>query len=125
MPAFETLQAWRIVADAAAVDVVVASTSTTLRFSADDALVLSADRPAVNDEHAIIELDAGWSGTWYTTEAFERTVRHFIEWDVPANGLGQGLVAGVPSKVWTGDSGLVLIACPTAYAHELADRLPA
>jgi hypothetical protein len=120
--ALETLPGWRVVATPAALDaMVIEAGSTVLRFAPDDALVLTASAPTVEDEHAIVVPDHGWSGTWLN-EADAGRVRSFIDWHLPATGLGQGLVAGVPCKVWRRDD-LTLLLCATPYAHELESRL--
>lgn len=123
MRAFETLTGWRVVADPAQIDDLGVGASTIIRLAPDDALVLSATEPQAADEHAIIEADTGWSGTWMTLDAFDRTVRPLIEWSVASDGLSQGLVTGVPAKIVC-EGGLVLIACATPYVHELIERLP-
>jgi hypothetical protein len=96
--ALETLAGWRVVATPPAIDAMVTEPgSTVLRFAPDDALVLTASAPTVDDEHAIVVPDHGWSGTWLN-EAHAGHVRSFIDWHLPAAGLGQGFVAGVTPR---------------------------
>ncbi len=123
MHALETLPAWRVVADPSSIETLLANTgATVLRFALDDALVLATTQPSVTDQHAIVVPDHGWSGTWLTRANFDTAVRPFIDWELPVDGIAQGLVAGVPAKVLIGTD-LVLVACLTAYAHELTERL--
>jgi hypothetical protein len=122
--ALEILGGWRVVANPAALDAMATPAgATVLRFAPDDALVLAAEAPTLEDEHAIVVPDDGWSGTWLTWDDFG-VVRSCIDWHVPATGLAQGLVAGVPCKVLRRDD-LTLLLCATPYAHELEDRLRA
>jgi hypothetical protein len=122
--ALEILAGWRVVAKPAALDAMATPAgATVLRFAPDDALVLAAEAPTVEDEHAIVVPDHGWSGTWLGSHDFD-DVRGFIDWHVPMTGVGQGLVAGVPCKVLRRDD-LTLLLCATPYAHELEDRLRA
>jgi hypothetical protein len=120
--ALETLAGWRVVATPTALDAMMSGPgSTVLRFAPDDALVLAASAPTVEDEHAIIVPDHGWSGTWLAAPGFHH-VGSFIDWHVPAVGIGQGLIAGVPCKVLRCDD-LTLLLCATPYAHELESRM--
>jgi hypothetical protein len=120
--ALETIRGWRVVAHPSALDaMVIEAGATVLRFAPDDALVLTSESPTVEDEHAIVVPDHGWSGTWLTWEDFG-AVRGCIDWHIPTTGLAQGLVAGVPCKVLRRDD-LTLLLCARPYAHELEDRL--
>lgn len=100
--------------------------SAVLSLALDDAFAVDATDVdiALADEHAIIVDERGFVGAWLTpTQLAEWVVPH-IEWRLtdarPA--LAQGLIAGVPAKLWfTQDR--VLLLCATAYAHELAERL--
>jgi hypothetical protein len=118
----ETLAGWRVVATPPAIDAMVTEPgSTVLRFAPDDALVLTATAPTVEDEHAIVVPDHGWSGTWLTWEDLG-AVRECVDWHLPETGIAQGLVAGVPCKALRRDD-LTLLLCATPYAHELESRL--
>jgi hypothetical protein len=123
-PVFERLDGLRVVADAAALDRARwdGDDVTVLRIAPDDAFVIDATGVAIDDEHAIVEPEVGFSGAWVELDA----VRRHIEWALPAErpGLAQGFVATVPAKVWlpgTGDR--VLLITAAAYADELAGRL--
>lgn len=131
MPACETLHGWRVIATPAALDHLAwestSADSFVLRLAPDDALVVSASRaPTVDDPHAIVEPDSGWSAWRYDEAAFEAVAAHHIEWSLPHDrpALAQGLVAGVPAKVWFA-GGTVLVICASAYAAELDIRIVA
>lgn len=100
----------------------------TLRLSPDEALVLTAattlDAGALDDPHAIVVCDRSWRGWWLpTADALDLIERH-ADWapadDRPA--FTQGLVAGIPAKLWLGhERALVAVAAP--YAATFAARL--
>lgn len=124
MLAPEPVAAWRLVAQPAALDTASwPAGSTVLRLAPDDVLLLAPEAPSVDDTHAIVEPDAGWSVLWLTPTDFADHVAPHIEWELPAAGaLGQGKVAGVPAKVLI-RTDLVLVACQSCFAHELTERL--
>jgi len=133
--ALETIVATRIVATPAAIDALAAKVRApgadppvaVLRLADDDALVLGvpdATSVTIDDPHAIVVAETGFSGVWFAADALDAIVRPFIEWSVPTArpALAQGLIAGVPAKLWlTADR--VLLFCPTAPAHDLHERL--
>jgi hypothetical protein len=130
VPALELLEldAWRIVAIPAALDAAAVVTDM-IRVAPDEAIVLSEDSP-VNlisaDAAAIVEPDGGWSGAWMSEASFVMLCAHVIEWPLPTDRpvVAQGLIAGVPAKVWMVDvDSDVLLMTPTAFAHELIERL--
>ena len=94
---------------------------TVLRFAPDDAFAIGADGVEVDDEHAIVEREAGFSGAWVAID----DVAHHLEWALPDErpALAQGSIAGVPAKLWLPDDGTVMLLTATAYADELASRL--
>ncbi len=129
MPALETLPGLRVVATPEALDRASwREGSIVLRFAPDDAFVIgtSADELAdrLADEHAIVEPETGLVGTWLTPDELTELVGTHIEWPLPAArpALAQGLIAGVPAKLWLEDDRALLL-CAAAYAHELAERL--
>jgi hypothetical protein len=123
VPELERLHGLRVVADAPALDAARwhGTDVTVLRFAPDDALGLGAGGVEVDDEHAIVEADAGYVGGWLPVAELEP----HLEWPLPAERpvLAQGAVAGVPAKVWLPADGPALILVAAAYADELAGRL--
>lgn len=127
MARFDTLHGLRVVANPTALDSVVKalpSGVTVLRIAPDDLLLIGYIGPlSCSDPHAIIETDLGFSRAWFTRTEFDQIVRPHMEWAMPPDGrLGQGLIAGVGSKVLI-DAATVLVVCPTAFVHELEGRL--
>ena len=144
MPELERLHGLRVVADPAALDTAQwhGENVTVLRFAPDDAFAFGAVAVDVDDEHAIVEAEAGFVGVWLPIGDL---VPH-LEWPLPAArpALAQGAVAGVPAKVWvparglgmgrdtgmgrdnglgSGGDELALLLTAAAYGHELAGRL--
>jgi len=124
VPELERLHGLRVVADPAALDAARwhGADVTILRFAPDDALGLGADAVEVDDEHAIVEAEAGYVGVWLSVADLEP----HVEWPVPADrpAFAQGAVAGVPAKVWLPAAGVrALLVTAAAYAAELAERL--
>lgn len=125
MHAPEPIGAMRVVADPAALDVAHWGPGTIVaRIAADEALVIGATSVEVADEHAIVVEEAGFSGWWLEPEAVALVVARHADWALPIErpALAQGLLAGVPVKVWSG-ADRCLVLCPSAWVHELADRL--
>jgi hypothetical protein len=123
VPELEPLRGLRVVADPAALDGARwhGSDVTVVRFAPDDAFGIGGDRVDVDDEHAIVESEVGFSGAWLALE----DVEPHIEWSIPADRpvLAQGSIASVPAKLWLPDDGEALLLTTTAYAAELASRL--
>ena len=125
MPALETLPGLRIVASPEALDAAPWSAGTVvLRFAPDDAFAIGATAVDIADEHAIVAEESGFVGRWLTREELDDRLVTHIEWPLPTDllALAQGLIAGVPAKLWL-TTDRVLLVCAAAYAAELADRL--
>ena len=125
MRALEPVTALRVVASEEALDAAPWTEGTiVLRFASDDAFVLGVSDDQVADGHAIVARESGFTGAWLTREELEDRVLPHIEWTVPTGrpALAQGLIAGVPAKLWL-EEDRALLLCAAAYAHELAERL--
>ena len=100
MPELERLHGLRVVADPSALDAARwhGRDVTVLRFAPDDAFGIGAETVSVDDEHAIVEAEAGYVGAWLAVGDLEP----HLEWPLPAErpALAQGAIAGVPGKVW-------------------------
>ena len=123
MPAPEPLRGLRAVADAAALDRARwhGSNVTVLRLALDDVFAIGAETVDIDDEHAIVEPEVGFTGVWLPVEV----IAHHVEWPLPEErpALAQGFVATVPAKVWLPDDGEALLLTAAAYADDLAGRL--
>jgi len=121
----ESLPALRVVASPATLDGLAWPDGVTaLRLATDDLLIIGKAMVALDDEPAIVEKDAGYAGWWLTPDEFADAVLPHVDWALPVTRpvLAQGLVAGVPAKIWLTDDRALLL-CAVAYAHELAERL--
>jgi hypothetical protein len=99
---------------------------TFLRLAPDDLLIVHRGSmvAAWQGESSIQEKESGFVGWWLTPEELDHVVAH-VDWPLPAErpALAQGLVAGVPAKLWLAEDRALLL-CAAAYAHELMERLP-
>ncbi len=124
MRAPERLPALRVVGALEALDEVTAPDGQpVLRVAPDELLVIGAASVEVTGEHLVVD-EAGFVGWWLTPEEVREQVLPRVDWPLPTArpALAQGLVAGVPAKLWlTEDRALLL--CAAAYAHELEERL--
>ena len=125
MDNFDTIHCRRVVATAAALDGATwPSGALIMRIAPDDVLVIGDGDIAIDDVHAIVCDEAGFSGMWLDYEAFAPFAESHIHWSLPTGRpvLAQGLLAQVPVKLWLGsDSVLLLVA--TVSKHELTKRL--
>ena len=123
MRAPEPIPGLRIVASPAALDALTWPHEVpALRLAADDLFAAGAMTTDLAD--ALVEVEPGFVG-WWLSAAELATVLEHVDWPLPASfpALAQGLVAGVPAKLWlAGDR--ALLVCAAAYAHELQERLP-
>ena len=96
-----------------------------LRLAPDDLLMIhqGSVKSAWKGESSIQEKESGFVGWWLTPDEFEHVVTH-VDWPLPADrpALAQGLIAGVPAKLWL-EEDRALLLCTAAYAHELEERL--
>jgi hypothetical protein len=123
VPVLEPLPGLRVVADPSALDHArwQGDDVMVLRFAPDDAFAIGATGVEVDDEHAIVESEPGFVGTWLPLAE----VLPHIEWSIPTGrpALAQGSIASVPAKLWLPDDGDALLVTAAAYADELTDRL--
>jgi hypothetical protein len=120
----EPLPALRVVAAAKALDELIAPDEhPMLRLAPDDLLVIGAASVQVTGEHLVVD-EAGFVGWWLTPDELREQVVPHVDWPLPTArpALAQGLVAGVPAKLWLAEHRALLL-CAAAYAHELQERL--
>ena len=125
MRAPEPINALRVVAAPATLDGLAwPDGAAVLRIAADDLLVIGATLGGVTDEATVIEDERGFVGWWLTGAEVREEVLPHVEWPLPGGrpALAQGLVAGVPAKLWLSEDRTLLL-CAAAYAHELEERL--
>ena len=124
MRAPDALQGVRVVADPSVLDGLTWPDAVApLRLAPDDLFALGATQADV--AAALVEEETGFVGWWLALGELYDHLREHIDWPLPESlpALAQGLIAGVPAKLWlTNDRALLF--CAAAYAHELEERLP-
>jgi hypothetical protein len=131
--ALETLFGTRINALPEALDAAAWGPDTiAMRISPDDLFVyndmfspkdVGVDAVRAADEHAIIENETGFCGTWLAPNQVEQVLTH-IEWTLPTErpALAQGFIAGVPAKLWLTDN-ISMLLVGRQNASDLLERL--
>ena len=126
MPALERFTGTRIVALPRAIDAAVWPDGTlAFRLAPDEVLVTPAlNVTALDDPHAIVELETGFSAGWLDHVAAIDLLERECDWELPQErpAFAQGIVAGLPVKVWfERDRVLFIVASP--FAADLMERL--
>ena len=126
MLALEPLVGIRIVADAAALDAARWSGDgevTVVRFAPDEAFAIGATSVDIDDDHAIVEPEPGFSGAHLDSGGLLSVLAH-VEFAVARErpALVQGKVAGVPVKLLLHGPAALLVV-QTAYVADLEARL--
>jgi len=126
VPVCERFIGTRIVATPAALDAAVwPSGALVFRFAPDEVLVSAAvDASIVNDQDAIVEPETGFAWMWLPRAVAMTILERECDWELPREipMFVQGLVAGLPVKLWfERDRVLFIIAAP--FAEELTERL--
>lgn len=133
----ERLAATRIVALPRAIDSARwPEGALVLRLAPDEVLVTAeVDAAAIDDGHAIVERETGFDGVWMERLAAIDFLERECDWELPrgmgqlGNGsaadrpaLAQGLVAGLPVKVWFEDDRVLFIVA-SPFTADLMERL--
>ena len=126
MPALERFNGTRIIALPQAIDRAVWPDGTlAFRLAPDEVLITTVvDATTVDDPHAIVELDTGFSAVWLDHVTAIDVLERECDWELPQErpAFAQGLVAGLPVKVWfERDRVLFIVASP--FAADLMERL--
>jgi hypothetical protein len=125
VPELEPMIGRRINAAPTALDTAVwPSGARVLRLAPDDVFVIGEGEIELDDRHAIVDHEAGFSGTWVPLEEMSAWLEKHAIWRLADPGhLAQGMAAHLPIKtIVEGDQ--VLVVTATVVAHELAERLP-
>lgn len=99
-----------------------------LRTAPDEAMVVGVgpDDVAVDDDHAIVSADGGWSGVWLDADSAVRLLAAGADWhpepDRPV--LAQGMLLQLPIKLWL-ETDRTLLLTQHAFAADLAERIGA
>jgi len=125
VPELEPMIGLRINATPAALDAAVwPPGARVMRLAPDDVFLIGDGDFELEDPHAIVDHEAGFSGTWLQVGEMAGWLEKNAMWRLAEPGrLAQGMAAHLPIKTMVeGDQVLVLTA--TVVAHELAERLP-
>ena len=125
MLGLERIPGLRVVASPNALDAASwGEQAVVLRIAPDDAFAVGVTMIELTDAHAIVTEESGFVGAWLTPDQLAEWVIPHIEWSLPGMrpALAQGLIAGVPGKVWL-ERERALLLCAAGYAHELTERL--
>jgi len=95
-----------------------------LRIASDEVLAIGAVHAELTDPHAIVEPESTFIGWDLTLQEFEQVVARHVEWPLPTArpALAQGLIAGIPLKLWF-EHDRVLLISSNGLVHEVVDRL--
>lgn len=122
--AFSPMTLTRVVATPAAIDALAARSAhrVCIRIAPDEILIdpAGSELGSIDDPHAITGTDQSYSVTVVGSEV---ELARMLEWEWPATSpVGQGLLLAVPVKL-VRHRHLLLLFCPTAFVHELEERL--
>lgn len=121
----ETLRGRRVVASPSSIDNAVwPAGATVLRIAPDDALLVGDGPIEINDPHAIVEDDGGFCAVRMEADQLLNLLAANASWQLPVARpcLAQGMVAGLPVKVWV-EGEWALVISPTPFSSELEARL--
>ena len=119
----EVVAAVRIAAAPAALDAASwPADATELRLAPDEVLLLDVLDAAAPEPHAIVFPDTSWVRFGVSPDVGARLFERGATWPPPAQGLGQGAIAGIPAKVVV-DTDRWCIVVQGVLADEFEDRL--
>ena len=97
-----------------------------LRFAPDEAFAVGATGATVDDGDAIVEPEVGYVALMFPVDEFFDFVLPRIEWRAPDAhpAFAQGLIAGVPAKVYIDSTGAATVFVLAAHLDDLLPRLP-
>jgi len=122
----EPLDCFRVVSTPSALATAAWSPEAiVLRTAPDEVIVVGSGAPRFDDPHAIVEPDRGWRGGWVAIAAAEAFLRSAADWQLPEQRpvLAQGMVAGLPVKVWI-EAERALFVVSHTVADDLIERVP-
>jgi hypothetical protein len=84
----------------------------------------SVDPKAIADPHAIVECETGYSAVWLERSVALEFLERECDWELPREtpAFAQGIVAGLPLKIWF-ETERVLLIVASAFAIDLEERL--
>ena len=97
-----------------------------LRFAPDEAFAVGAIGVHIDDPDAITDPELGFTAIMFPVDEFIDAVLPKIEWPVPPTrpAYCQGLIAGVPAKLYIDSTGAATVFVQSAYLDDFLSRLP-
>ena len=97
-----------------------------LRLAPDEAYIYPPTKVELSDEWAIVKQDSGMAGAWMPAEMMTDLLERLCEWEVPTVRpvLCQGMVAGLPAKLWV-EKERALLLVPGSLLAEMEARINA
>jgi hypothetical protein len=126
VPALKGMEGTRIVAAPGAIDAASWPEGALVwRLAPDEVLVTAAVDPhSIADPHAIVERETGYSAVWLERAAALDFLQRECDWELPREtpAFAQGIVAGLPAKIWF-EAERVLLIVASPFAIDLEERL--
>ena len=122
----EVLAVTRVVATPESLDrATFSAESIVLRTAPDDVMVIGGGTVEVDDPHAIVREDAGWSGVWVNRVPAEAYLQASCSWPRPTArpAFAQGAIAHLAVKLWLTED-RTLFVFPTALTADFIERTP-
>lgn len=96
--------------------------ATVLRLAADEVLLLDALDAGPPEPDAIVFADMSWVRFVLGASSGREVMARAAAWPPPSQGLGQGMVAGIPVKLVVGESNWWFVVA-AVIADEFDERL--
>ncbi|MEM7115352.1 MAG: hypothetical protein AAF614_23120 [Chloroflexota bacterium] len=115
----------RIVGTAVSLDALtLPNEAIFLRIAPDEAYIYPPTAVELDDEWAIVKQDSGLAGVWIAADMMADLLEHLCEWEVPTVRpvLCQGMIAGLPTKLWFEEDRCLLLV-PSSLAAEMEARI--
>lgn len=96
-----------------------------VRLAPDDVFAIGATGVQIDDAHAIVEHEVGFTALMFPADEFVDLIVPHLEWPPPIErpAFAQGAVAGVPAKVYLDSTGAAIVLVLAAYLDDLLSRL--
>ncbi len=121
----DRMAATRIVATPAALDAMVTPDDViVLRVAPDEAFIFPPTDVTLTDAWAIVKTDSSLAGAWVSAEESADILTRLCEWEAPSArpAFAQGMVAGIPTKLWL-EADRTLLLVPAPYVAEMEERI--
>lgn len=121
----DRMAATRIVSTPTALDEMVTPDNViVLRVAPDELFIFPPSDVTLDDEWAIVKTDSSLAGAWISAEESSDILTRLCEWEIPSArpSFAQGMVAGIPTKLWL-EADRTLLLVPAPYVAEMEERI--